>query len=800
MKKFFGIILFVLTALSFISCDLLTNSGQNNQEKNNQNKIKVEDLYWPEECNYTRPERRELESINPTYDPSRKKSLDFIFNTETLGKTTIVIRRSEWNKLCNDYRYFYKNENCVHAESYIYEKDGWEWELKDVGFRLRGNTSRYCPQGLDNGREQNQMNKDWNGTYYDTEGVLNNRYRQSHFKIDFEEFSDEDLKMSDCMKGVNLKRMDASCTREIFCYDLFHRYGIWTAPRASHTSLTIKFIEDIENPETAEPTTSVNYGVYEMFEEVNKQSLKARAQGENDASNAWKNNKGNLWKCSNDFTMNRINEMGVEDIRVIRRGETSPIGMEKNGREYGSRIGYVWKQYSMDLKTNKDDFDSASAEFRAFITELNSLPEPKDENDSSAIATIKDFYEKWFDVDFFLKTYAVNILCGMDDDYWGNANNFYLYFDTDSKGSKKVYFIPFDYDNTLGCSISEGGFEHDPLDWGRGKKRPLMDRLLMVPEYKEKFKQLLLEVSDKDSEWNFDDCSKRFLEYKALVSGSLYSPDLTGNMGTLYWGDYTWQPGGYSLTNKSNNLFDATRLYIRYNLGEEIEELNASSVKQAIKNPNGTYSDCELSVDVKDDGLYITKSHNPLWDHVSIYIYDKTDSKENVRIVTDADKNEFLYPFVKKGHLYTVGLSLQSSKNNWYYVDARNEGISVLVKAKGGDGNYRITNSGYYYDSSSYSIVFSELKFIYPEVEYENKVIKGTICNDGEWSEPRQYPYGLTINNSLTSSALSLKSQENFLRGKKKIFVVIDECFTYKNINYEYTIVANYGNLFEDTN
>ncbi len=807
MRRLFGIILFIALIFSFIGCDLFTNSSQNNQEngQNPQSQIKVEDLYLPDECDYVRPNRSELISTNPKVSSSRKESLDFIFNNQTLGKTTIVIRRSEWNKLCNDYRYFYKNENCVHAESYIYEKDGMKWDIKDVGFRLRGNTSRYCPQGLDNGREQNQMNKDWNGDYYDTEGLPNNRYRQTHFKVDFEEFLDDDdeLKMSNCMKGVNLKRMDASCTREIFCYDLFHRYGIWTAPRASHTTLTLKIIEDIENPKAAEPSTTVNYGVYEMFEEVNKQSLKARAQGENDVSNAWKNNKGNLWKCSNDFTMGRIGEMGVEDIRVIRQGEKQPDGIKTNGREYGTRVGYVWKQYSMDLKTNKDDFDSAAAEFRGFITELNALPKPANENDSSAISEIKAFYEKWFDVDFFLKTYAVNILCGMDDDYWGNANNFYLYFDTDSKGSGKVYLIPFDYDNTLGCSIKEGGFEHDPFDWGRGASRPLMDKIFMVPEYKEKFAQLLKEVSAVDSEWTFEKCSQRFLDWKEMVSPYLYSPDLTGRQGTLSWGDYTWQPGGYSLTKKSNNLFDATRFYFRLNLGEEMEELKCSSVTQSIKNPVsiGGSANCTLSVEVRDGGLYIEKAHNSVWDHVSIQIYDKTDSKDNVRIVTDAKTNNFLYPFVQKNHLYTVGLTLQSEVGKWEYKDARNDdGVSVLVQAAGGLGNYRITNSGYSYYSPDYSIMFTGLKYTKPNIAYENERIEGTICDDGSWSDNREYPNNLKITDSLTNSVLDLSSKKDFLRGKQKIFVDINQKFTYNNINYEYTIIANYDNYFKDTN
>ena len=485
---------------------------------------------------------------------TRADKLDFIFNNKSLGKTTITIKRSEWNKLCDNYRFFYKNENYVFAERYEYEKDGECWSIPNVGFRQRGNTSRFCPQGVDNGRLQGQMNADWSEDYYTYAEQPNNDYRQVHFKVDFEEFleGDEEMKMADCLKGVALKRMDHSWGREIFCYDLFRRYGIWTAPRASHTRLIIKFIED----ESDNSITTVDYGVYEMFEEVNKQSLKARAEDEGEtASNLWANNKGNLWKCSNDLTTNRMHETGVEDIVI-------------NFDENGNRVNWKWEGYSLDLKTNKDELASAETELHGFIMDLNALP--TDTSDES-IATIKAFYEKWFDMDFFLKTYAINILCGMDDDYWGNANNFYLYFDTGKKGTGKLYFIPFDYDNTLGCSIHEGGFNQDPLKWGRGQNRPLMDRMLLVPEFKQKFIELLKEVSAEDSYWNFERCSQQFLAWKAMLEPYAASPDLHDKISQKYWGDYTWQPGGYSLTNYSNNIFDATRNAIYSNLLEYTE-------------------------------------------------------------------------------------------------------------------------------------------------------------------------------------------------------------------------------------
>ena len=139
--------------------------------------------------------------------------------------------------------------HCVHAELYVYEKDGRAWTLENVGFRLRGNTSRICPQGIDNGREQGQKSYTWNPDYFHYAEKPNDDYRQSHFKVDFEEFltDDEEQKMAGCMKGVALKRMDNSCTREIFCYDLFRKNGIWTAPRASHTRLQLNIIEDLED-------------------------------------------------------------------------------------------------------------------------------------------------------------------------------------------------------------------------------------------------------------------------------------------------------------------------------------------------------------------------------------------------------------------------------------------------------------------------------------------------------------------------------------------------------------------------
>ena len=144
-------------------------------------------------------------------------------------------------------------------------------------------------------------------------------------------------------------------------------------------------------------------------------------------------------------------------------------------------------RYDYDLKTNKDDLISARDEFIDFIYALNDL---------STVEEIKAFYEKKMDVDLFLKTYACNVLLGMDDDYWNNKNNYYFYFD--KKG--KCYFIPYDYDNILGTNCFDDTATKNPIAWGRdGVNAPLIEKLLSVPEYKKMYVDYLLELSEETS-------------------------------------------------------------------------------------------------------------------------------------------------------------------------------------------------------------------------------------------------------------------------------------------------------------
>lgn len=403
--------------------------------------VKTVDTSGNESAGVTSEKITIQENVGPELG-SRTESLNYIFGTDSVAQITLTISRAEWDKLCANYDKNSKNEDCVHAD-FEMKKGNNTWQISDIGMRLRGNTSRRRPQ-------------------------VDDKYYQAHFKLKFEEWCDdsgEERKLAGCMKGLNLKRFkeDPAYVREVFGYNYFRRNGIWTAPRAGYAHLFI----NIEEGGTAK---KLDYGVYAMIEEINKQFLKERSEITPEIGTKFSDNKGDLWKCcwqsSNGSSMatdyDGYRSFGVEEIFL---DESKSL------------------RYDYDLKTNKDELVRARSSFIDFIEELNKLVS-EDE--------IKKFYESKMDVDLFLKTYACNVLLGMDDDYWRNHNNYYFYFDKNGK----AYFIPYDYDNILGTNCFSDTATRNPLDWGEGAyEAPLIEKLLSVPEFKQKYVDYLLELS-----------------------------------------------------------------------------------------------------------------------------------------------------------------------------------------------------------------------------------------------------------------------------------------------------------------
>lgn len=474
--------------------------------------IKTVDTSGNESAGVTSEKITIQENVSPELG-SRTESLNYIFGTDSVAEITLTISRKEWDKLCTNYDKNPKNEDCVHAD-FEMKKDNNTWQISDIGMRLRGNTSRRRPQ-------------------------VDDKYYQAHFKLKFEEWCDdsgEERKLAGCMKGLNLKRFkeDPAYVREVFGYNYFRRNGIWTAPRAGYAHL---FINIEEEDGTAK---KLDYGVYAMIEEINKQFLKERSELLQESGTLgggnFSNNKGDLWKCcwqsSNGSSMatdyDGYRSFGVEEIFL---DESKSL------------------RYDYDLKTNKDELVRARSSFIDFIEELNKLVS-EDE--------IKKFYESKMDVDLFLKTYACNVLLGMDDDYWRNHNNYYFYFDKNGK----AYFIPYDYDNILGTNCFSDTATRNPLDWGEGTyEAPLIEKLLSVPEFKQKYVDYLLMLSDTSA--FVDGSQNEITRLQGLVKALTSSKDIVyvDTSETIYDAVGFWcsNSGKYKLLDgdETSNYFKA---------------------------------------------------------------------------------------------------------------------------------------------------------------------------------------------------------------------------------------------------
>lgn len=337
----------------------------------------------------------------------------------------------------------YRTDNYRKA-NFIYRRaDGTELELSEVGFRSRGNESRRLPT------------KD--GEYY-----------KSHFKVKFDETFDlpkddparEELRKRRFagMKSLSFKwsrynNWDPYASRskinELFSYRLLRKIGV-NVPRMSMATLKLRIAGK-----------EVNYGLYGIVEAVDKEFLKRRYRGSG----------GDLYKCLYLGSGPHLTRESLSGDRV---------GVKDPDRNY--RPIY-------DLKTNEATSDHAA--LREFVREINAR-EGQD---------LVDYMEARFEVERFIRYLAMGIYINNLDDYRFLANNYYLYFD--DKG--KADFIPYDFDISLATNW-HGEMEYDefinqdifktksiPANWGDASPRPLVDKVLSVETYRERYLRYLEE-------------------------------------------------------------------------------------------------------------------------------------------------------------------------------------------------------------------------------------------------------------------------------------------------------------------
>ncbi|MEW6239049.1 MAG: CotH kinase family protein [Candidatus Omnitrophota bacterium] len=151
-------------------------------------------------------------------------------------------------------------------------------------------------------------------------------------------------------------------------------------------------------------------------------------------------------------------------------------------------FGDNWDDYEQPYDCKTDDVTWKEAkhfmEFAKFVNE----------------ATGVDFQKKigeYIDVEAFLRFLAVNVAIANYDSILGMGQNYYIYHETKTD---KYYWIPWDMDLSFGKFMMSGS----PDIQARASIRepnpaphPLIDRLLAIPEWKEKYLAFIREFTHK---------------------------------------------------------------------------------------------------------------------------------------------------------------------------------------------------------------------------------------------------------------------------------------------------------------
>jgi len=406
--------------------------------------------------------------------------------------------------------------------------------------------------------------------------------------------------------------------------------GVWLSPRTSFTKLYIKVKGDDKE---------AYYGIYEIVEPIDKSFIKNRF------SKTKTDDNGFLWKCL--WGANLLNDsqldskIGMEDI--------DPLD-DKNS-----------KTYPYDLKIDKKLFNDAKSDIKTFISNLNSL----NGDDFS------NFIENNFDYDQFLKLYATSVMVGMWDDFWANnGNNYYLYYD--KLDSKKWYFIPYDYDNTLGISQGFDTGTRDVMKWGDTTQSVLIEKILNVEKFRNLYKNYIRELCDPNRDLFDPDKSKARIEnWQSLISPYMTGIDVTSNSENNY----------NKIDDSSNISFSITKNY-KLLSGEDSGNGDLNYFKVRIKNAlnqieNNSVATTTTIRESKPDGLAPKWLGDPnisesYWDN-SIYIYGYTNEKCEIfymvvkNSVTDPTVNDIIEGKSSGGEVIIKGTKTSIQTNSYDY-------------------------------------------------------------------------------------------------------------------------------------
>ena len=196
-----------------------------------------------------------------------------------------------------------------------------------------------------------------------------------------------------------------------------------------------------------------------------------------------------------------------------------------------------------------------------------------------------------------------------------------------------------------------------------------------------------------------------------------------------------------------------------------------------------------ISVSTGPEGLLIKKNHSSVYTHVTIHIQKEGLAHENIGISCNEKINSFTYPFVQAGETYSVYLTMM--KEDWTgYTSSK----AAKITAGGGLGDYNISFSDYKYNQQKCVIEFSDYLITKPNIPVNGQQYSGNIYLDADWGKG---VWGSYVFCGEDKAYIDLSSRAVDILNKK-FFVQLTYAFSYKGINYTYTLLENPSAPFTD--
>ena len=371
---------------------------------------------------YSESEEEGLKLYQKLFDPSNKITIQIHIPKEEIAKQQL------------DYYAFRAQDKNMKSEIYrkadltvVIGED--RYEIEEVGIRQKGNLTYYKPFAPDT-------------------GIPN----LCSYKISFDETFDDpdvygaDVKVwtSDAERKARKSRTFASLEKLDIkwnsCYDNTFIREIYATQFFTQSGLLVQKISLAQTSVNGD-----NYGVYDIYEPVDKRFLEKRLPEEALGGDLYKL----LWS---EYATNGVHTRN-------RIGATYQLN-----NSYGIQDNQRAIQYNFNIKTNKKSTDHA--DLIRFLRVVNQDSITKEE------------LESVLDPEEFARFMAALYFCGDPDDIRQNYNNQYLYF---RKDNGKAVFIVYDNDQTLGicynaqddCSVFDP-YSNESL----GRKGPQQNPLI----------------------------------------------------------------------------------------------------------------------------------------------------------------------------------------------------------------------------------------------------------------------------------------------------------------------------------